>query len=140
MRICYFDHTEPNRWFLVHGQRRIPVSKLISNSSGLCFIFVAMIWATASSVQSAEVGSVSQQGPALAHEACADCHLVDKGAGRSTDANAPTFEAIAKTPGLTSAALAVALQTSHRTMPNVVIKGDDANNIIAYILSLKESN
>ena len=63
---------------------------------------------------------------------------MDKVAGRSTDADAPTFEAIAKTPGLTSTALAAALQTSHRTMPNVVIKGDDANNIIAYILSLKE--
>jgi hypothetical protein len=25
-------------------------------------------------------------------------------------------------------------------MPNVVIKGDDADNVIAYILSLKESD
>jgi len=124
---------------LVHGQWRIPVSELISNSSGLCFIFVAMIWATASSAQSAEVGS-AQQGLRVAREACAECHLVDKVAGRSTDADAPTFEVIAKTPGLTSAALAAALQTSHPTMPNVVIKGDDANNIIAYILSLKESD
>jgi len=124
---------------LVHGQWRIPVSKLISNSSGLGFIFVAMIWATASSAQSAEVGS-AQQGLTLAHEACAQCHLVDKVAGRSTNADAPTFEAIAKTPSLTSAALAAALQTSHPTMPNFVIKGDDANNIIAYILSLKESD
>ena len=55
--------------------------------------------------------------------------------GALTDANAPTFEAIANTPGLSSAALAAALQTSHRTMPNVVIKGDDINDIIAYILA-----
>jgi hypothetical protein len=41
---------------------------------------------------------------------------------------------------MTSTALTVALQTSHRTMPNLVIKGDDAMNIIAYILSLKESD
>ncbi len=39
---------------------------------------------------------------------------------------------------MTSAALTVALQTPHRMMPNLVIKGDDALNIIAYILSLKE--
>jgi hypothetical protein len=65
---------------------------------------------------------------------------VDKVVGHSTNANAPTFEALAKSPGLTSAALALALQTSHRTMPNVVIKGDDANDIIAYILSLKEGD
>ena len=38
---------------------------------------------------------------------------------------------------MTSAALTVALQTSHRSMPNFIIKGRDAQNIIAYILSLK---
>ncbi len=103
------------------------------------FIIAAMIWALASSAQAAQVGS-AQQGLRVAREACAQCHLVDKVAGRSADANAPTFEAIAKTPGLTSVALAAALHTSHRTMPNVVIKGDDAANIIAYILSLKESD
>lgn len=102
------------------------------------FIIAAMISATATSAHAAQVGS-AQQGLRVAREACAECHLVDKVAGRSTDADAPTFEAIAKTPGLTSAALAAALQTSHRTMPNVVIKGDDADNVIAYILSLKEA-
>ena len=103
------------------------------------FIITVMIWATVSSAQAQQVGS-AQQGLRLAREACAQCHVVDKVAGRSTNADAPTFEAIAKTRGLTSAALAVALQTSHRTMPNIVIKGDDADNIIAYILSLKESD
>ncbi len=76
----------------------------------------------------------------MARETCAQCHPVDNVAGNWPNPNAPSFEAIAKTPGLTSTALAAALQTSHRTMPNVVIKGDDANNIIAYILSLKESD
>lgn len=102
------------------------------------FITAAMIWTAASSAQAQQVGSI-QQGLKFAREACAQCHLVDYVAGRSTNANAPTFETIARTPGLTSAALAAALQTSHRTMPNVVIKGDDADNVIAYILSLKEA-
>jgi hypothetical protein len=64
---------------------------------------------------------------------------VDKREGRSTDPDAPTFESIAKMPGLSAAALAAALQTSHRTMPNFVIRGADADNIIAYILSLKKA-
>ena len=34
-------------------------------------------------------------------------------------------------------ALTVALRTSHRSMPNLIIKGRNAQNIIAYILSLK---
>ncbi|MGZ9087882.1 MAG: c-type cytochrome [Rhodoplanes sp.] len=103
------------------------------------FIIAAIIWATAGSAQAQQVGS-AEQGLQLAREACAECHLVEKTAGYSTNADAPTFEAIAKTPGMTSTALTVALQTSHRTMPNLVIKGDDAMNIIAYILSLKESD
>jgi len=103
------------------------------------FIIAATIWATACSAQAAQVGSV-QQGLRLARETCAQCHLVDKVMGRSTNDDAPTFKAIANTPGQTSAALAAALQTSHRTMPNVVIKGDDADNVIAYILSLKEAD
>ena len=113
------------------------MSSLIGMAPMVRFIIVATIWATASIAQAAQVGS-AQQGLRVAREACAQCHLVDKVRGRSTNADAPTFETIAKTRGLTSAALATALQTSHRTMPNVVIKGDDANNIIAYILSLKE--
>jgi hypothetical protein len=35
--------------------------------------------------------------------------------------------------------LRAALTTSHRTMPNLVIKDDDADSIIAYILSLRDS-
>jgi hypothetical protein len=38
---------------------------------------------------------------------------------------------------MTAAALRAALNSSHRTMPNLVLEGDDADSIIAYILSLK---
>jgi mono/diheme cytochrome c family protein len=93
------------------------------------FIIAAMIWATASSAQAQHVGS-AQQGLRVARETCAQCHLVDKVVGHSTNANAPTFEALAKSPGLTSAALALALQTSHRTMPNVVIKGREQRRLL----------
>jgi len=84
-----------------------------------------------------EVGNV-QRGLTLAEQVCAQCHLVVKGAGVSPNADAPSFQAIASTPGITSTALAVALRTSHRTMPNLVVERDQADDIIAYILSLKE--
>ena len=101
------------------------------------FIIAAMISAAVGGARAQQTGD-AQRGLALAREACAECHAVIKASGRSPNANAPTFEAVAKIPGMTSMALSTALQTSHRTMPNVVIKGDDANNIIAYIMSLKE--
>jgi hypothetical protein len=66
-----------------------------------------------------------------------ECHLVDKVPGRSPNADAPTFERIANISGMTSAALTV--RTSHETMPNVIIKGGDVNDLVAYILSLKNN-
>jgi mono/diheme cytochrome c family protein len=79
----------------------------------------------------------AQEGLRLAREVCARCHDIGRATRQRTNAAAPSFSAIANMPGMTNAALAVALQTSHKTMPNIVIKGDDANNIAAYILNLK---
>jgi mono/diheme cytochrome c family protein len=97
----------------------------------------AAILAIAGSGQAAQVGS-AQQGLRLARAICSECHLVVKEAGRSNNPAAPTFVAIANTPGLTAATLASALQTSHKAMPNVILKGDDLSDIIAYILSLRD--
>lgn len=93
----------------------------------------------ATAAQAQQAGSV-QRGLRLARDTCADCHLVVNEAGRSVIPQAPPFATIAMTPGLTSTALTAMLQTSHRTMPNIVIKGDDIADIVAYILSLKESD
>jgi mono/diheme cytochrome c family protein len=99
----------------------------------------AAIAATGAAAQAQEIGD-ARHGLSLARTMCSECHLVDKVAGRSTNPASPTFETIAKTPGLTSAALYSVLQSSHRTMPNIVIKGADAKDIVAYILSLKDGD
>jgi hypothetical protein len=61
-----------------------------------------------------------------------------KGEGRSPNPAAPTFEHIANIPGMTGMALTATLRTSHGTMPNVIIKGSDIGDLVAYILSLKD--
>jgi hypothetical protein len=38
---------------------------------------------------------------------------------------------------MTTIALSAALNTSHRSMPNILLEPDDQAHIIAYILSLK---
>jgi hypothetical protein len=38
---------------------------------------------------------------------------------------------------MTATALSAALNTSHRSMPNILLEPDDQAHIIAYILSLK---
>ncbi len=111
---------------------------LIGTATGMVVVLATMTAATGSA-QAQQPGS-AQRGLKLAREICSQCHLVDKVAGRSTNPDAPPFETIAKTPGLTSAALTVALRTSHRTMPNIVIKEDDTRDIVAYILSLKDGD
>jgi mono/diheme cytochrome c family protein len=101
---------------------------------------IVALWAvTVEGTQAQELGNV-QQGLLLVRAQCAECHLVEKVAGRSTNAAAPTFEHIANVTGMTRAALTAALRTSHETMPNVIIKGSDFDDLVAYILSLKNGD
>jgi mono/diheme cytochrome c family protein len=75
-------------------------------------------------------------GLAVAQSTCAECHAIRKGQ-QSANANAPAFEAIAGVPGMTAIALQASLQTSHRSMPNLILSAEDRRNVVAYILSLK---
>lgn len=84
-----------------------------------------------------EVGD-ARRGLAYAQEVCASCHGV-----LATDTVSPrpgtaTFKVIANTPGMTETALAVWLQTSHKSMPNFIIEPADRSDVIAYIVSLRD--
>jgi len=78
-----------------------------------------------------------EAGRILAERACAECHAVGKGRRQSPNGNAPSFQAVAEIPGMTAMALNAALQTSHETMPNVLLKEGELADIVAYILSLQ---
>jgi len=79
----------------------------------------------------------SQKGLAFAKMICAECHAVEKTVASSPNRDAPPFAAVSATSGMTAMALRTWLQTSHPTMPNIVLKSEDRDNVIAYILSLK---
>ena len=87
-------------------------------------------------VEAQETGQ-PEKGLAFAQQVCVECHAIDKWQLRSPNPAAPRFEAIANVPGMTSIALTVALQTSHRSMPNLILDTNELRNIVAYILSLK---
>jgi mono/diheme cytochrome c family protein len=87
-------------------------------------------------VSAQEMGD-AQKGQAYARMVCAECHLVEKVQARSPNANAPAFAAVAATPGMTELALRIWFQTPHPTMPNLRLDNDQKDNLIAYILSLK---
>lgn len=76
-------------------------------------------------------------GKAYATEICAACHAVEPGEMQSPLMEAPPFQEVADTPGMTELALSVWLQSSHPTMPNIVLSQDEMRNVVAYIRSLK---
>jgi mono/diheme cytochrome c family protein len=76
------------------------------------------------------------RGAKTATRVCLACHGVRKGE-RSTNPLAPPFEVIANVKGMSPIALNVALLSSHRTMPNLILPPDERADVIAYILSLQ---
>ena len=78
-------------------------------------------------------------GQAYAQTHCASCHSIVPNGNTSPVDEATPFQKIADTGGMTRTALFVFFRSPHPTMPNLIVQGDDADNIIAYILSLKSS-
>ena len=98
---------------------------------------VACVAATAP-CQAQEFGN-AQRGKAYAEQLCSDCHRIGKESVPSADPKAPPFTSVAKTKGMTAMALGVWLQTSHPTMPNIRLKPETMDDIIAYVLSLRQA-
>jgi mono/diheme cytochrome c family protein len=80
-----------------------------------------------------------RQGRRLALEICASCHEVRASEILSPDIAAPSFRAIAHTPGMTAAALTVWL-TAHplHSMPYLILSGQQVRDVSAYILSFRD--
>ena len=78
-----------------------------------------------------------QEGLALALNVCSECHAVERGRVRSPNSRAPTFSELATAPGMTVAALTVALTTPHAGMPMFQLTPNQREGVIAYILSLR---
>ncbi len=91
--------------------------------------------AVAQAVQAQDI----HEGRQLALEVCAACHAVLAGQAQSPKAEAPSFEAVAATPGMTAMALNVWLTAEdHPTMPNITLSQTDVRDVSAYILTLRK--
>jgi mono/diheme cytochrome c family protein len=99
----------------------------------------AVLLAASVSQVEAQEGDVAA-GVAYAKQVCAECHAVLPNEQISPLAQAPTFQKVANLPGMTEMALSVWLQSSHPTMPNIILKPDDLRNVVAYIESLKSKD
>ncbi len=79
-----------------------------------------------------------KRGLSYAEKACTECHGVMPADDLSPLLDAPTFQSVANTPGMTYTALSVWFQSPHPSMPNLIIPPEDLANVIAYIMSLKD--
>ncbi len=71
---------------------------------------------------------------------CAECHMVAVGQSGLYRADAPPFPDLAQMPSTTALSLRVFLQTPHakRSMPDLVLTENQMDDVIAYILSLRQ--
>jgi mono/diheme cytochrome c family protein len=112
------------------------------SSGGYVNASQALLAAAAALAVSPGLGKAQEVGHAgagfvLAQRLCSECHAVRRNELQSPNENSPSFQTIALVPGMTAVALAAALNSSHRTMPNIILKADEQADIIAYILNLK---
>jgi mono/diheme cytochrome c family protein len=99
---------------------------------------LALTLSIAASAANAEQLGNAADGLAYARAHCGECHGVEADQEDfSPNIDAPDFAVVANTPGMTERAVSVWLQTSHPTMPNLMIPDDVRDDLIAYIMSLK---
>jgi len=101
-----------------------------------CFIatLLVMTLATLAPIQAQDTVGNIEVGRALARAWCAECHRVEPGRFGMFAAD---FGEVANLPSTTALSLRVFLQSNHKEMPNISLKPAEADDIIAYILSLK---
>jgi len=97
-------------------------------------IIVSLLLIVSGTALAEQVGD-PQAGFTYAKEVCSKCHGISE--EKSPVPKATRFRDVADRPGITGTALRVWLETSHPTMPNIVVEPQDMLNVIAYILDLK---
>ena len=84
-----------------------------------------------------DIGGDAAAGQRLAEGTCRTCHQIDR-AQAPVEGGGPAWQAIANMPSTTHLSLAVFLQSSHRNMPNLILTPGEIDDLVAYILSLKD--
>jgi mono/diheme cytochrome c family protein len=98
-----------------------------------CLLVTLSLVATSAMAQQPDTAT----GKRIAEQDCASCHAIQRGESKSPVERAPSFDAIAALPSTNELALRVFLRTSHADMPNIMLKPDEIDPLIAYIVSLK---
>ena len=88
------------------------------------------------SLAAAERPGDPQAGYEYAKSVCSGCHGIS--AEPSPMPKATRFREVSDRPGMTGTALRVWMESTHPTMPNIIVAKQDMLNVVAYILDLKD--
>ena len=100
--------------------------------------FIVAALATAATAQDVPQGNPGT-GKRMALELCAGCHVVAPEQQRPAIDVVPAFAAISNRPDTTAFRLRVFLHdTPHTIMPNYIFTDKEVDDLIAYILSLRQ--
>lgn len=101
---------------------------------------LSLVMLSVALAQSAHAQGDVAAGSDYAEAVCAECHAVKKGQRVSPHERAPAFELVANARGMTETALRVWFQSPHPSMPNLVLREKTADDLVAYIMSLKQDS
>jgi len=90
-------------------------------------------------ISTAQPRSIPEPGQILAQGMCAECHAVQPAQLQSPNPYAPSFETIANIRGMSAPALWSILHSSHRRMPNIILRPEETRAIVNYILTLQDA-
>jgi mono/diheme cytochrome c family protein len=99
------------------------------------FMTIGILLATPLPISAQELPGDPASGRNYAINWCSDCHPVKASTG--DPGLALNFTSIAKKPSTTALSLRVFFQSNHDRMPDFMLNIQEADDIIAYILSLK---
>jgi mono/diheme cytochrome c family protein len=99
-------------------------------------VLPTLVWAGVASAQDGPGDQIA--GAKLARDVCATCHIVSEDQLDDPGVLAPTFFEVAADPSVTALSIRVFLRTPHANMPDLRLSPEETDNIISYILSLRE--
>ncbi len=98
----------------------------------LAFLILMLTVSLSATAQSAEGNPLI--GRQTAAVLCVPCHQI----GETRQGGPPSFVDVANMPSTTALSLKVFLRSNHNEMPNLIIPDAETDDLIAYILSLKQ--
>ena len=116
---------------LIAFNRRQPERKMYRRWSVAVLLAISPAFAQAQEAGDAAVGR------RLAEAWCGNCHVLDT-SHQATATGAPSFASVAANRAITPLSLRVFFQSPHERMPDLHLSNSEMDDLIAYILSLRD--